>query len=133
MEMKQLVAAVAANEPRLRARLRELVEVESPSDDKAAVNRAGALVGTWIQQHEGQLKAHKTALYGDTLEARFGPVRSTRGRILLLTHLDTVWPLGTLATMPWRDSGGKLCGPGVLDMKAGVVMALEALAAFATA
>jgi glutamate carboxypeptidase len=130
MEMKPLVAAVAANEPRLRARIRELVEVESPSDDKAAVDRAGALVKTWIQQHRGRLKTHQCDVYGDILEARFGPPRSSaRGRILLLTHLDTVWPLGTLATMPWRDSGGRLCGPGVLDMKAGIVMAIEALAA----
>jgi glutamate carboxypeptidase len=130
MEMKPLVAAVAANEPRLRARIRELVEVESPSDDKAAVDRAGALVKTWIQQHRGRLKTHRCDVYGDILEARFGPPRSSaRGRILLLTHLDTVWPLGTLATMPWRDSGGRLCGPGVLDMKAGIVMAIEALAA----
>jgi glutamate carboxypeptidase len=130
MEMKPLVAAVAANEPRLRARIRELAEVESPSDDKAAVDRAGALVKTWIQQHRGRLKTHRCDVYGDILEARFAPPRSSaRGRILLLTHLDTVWPLGTLATMPWRDSGGRLCGPGVLDMKAGIVMAIEALAA----
>jgi glutamate carboxypeptidase len=130
MEMKLLVAAVAANEPRMRARIRELVEVESPSDDKAAVDRAGALTETWIKQHQGCLKTHKSALYGDVLEAQFGPVRSrSRGRILLLTHVDTVWPVGTLSKMPWRTSDGKLYGPGVLDMKAGIVMAIEALAA----
>jgi glutamate carboxypeptidase len=56
-------------------------------------------------------------------------VRSKLGRVLLLGHLDTVWPAGTLATMPWREAEGKLFGPGVLDMKAGVVMALEAVAA----
>ncbi len=128
--MKLLVAAVAANEPRMRARIRELVEVESPSDDKAAVDRAGALTETWIKQHQGCLKTHKSALYGDVLEAQFGPVRSrSRGRILLLTHVDTVWPVGTLSKMPWRTSDGKLYGPGVLDMKAGIVMAIEALAA----
>jgi glutamate carboxypeptidase len=48
---------------------------------------------------------------------------------LLLGHLDTVWPMGTLAKMPWREAEGKLWGPGVLDMKAGVVMALEAVSA----
>jgi glutamate carboxypeptidase len=47
----------------------------------------------------------------------------------LVGHLDTVWPIGTLAKMPWREAEGKLWGPGVLDMKAGVVMALEAMAA----
>jgi glutamate carboxypeptidase len=48
---------------------------------------------------------------------------------LLLGHLDTVWPIGTLSKMPWREKDGKIFGPGVLDMKAGVVMALEAVAA----
>ncbi len=127
--MKELVAAVAANQARMRSRIRELVEVESPSDDKAAVDRAGAVTETWIKALKGQLKRHKSALYGELLEAKFGPARSRRGRILLLGHLDTVWPMGTLAKMPWRDSGGKLWGPGVLDMKAGIVMAIEALAA----
>ena len=46
---------------------------------------------------------------------------------MLLGHLDTVWPVGTLAKMPWRAAEGKIFGPGVLDMKAGVVMALEAV------
>jgi len=48
---------------------------------------------------------------------------------LLLGHLDTVWPMGTLEKMPWKESDGKISGPGVLDMKAGVVMALEAVTA----
>ena len=65
--------------------------------------------------------------------ARWGGDR-TRGRdarrkpILLLGHLDTVWPMGTLAKMPFRVAKGKAFGPGVYDMKAGVVMALHALA-----
>ena len=49
--------------------------------------------------------------------------------MLLLGHLDTVWPLGTLKTMPWREREGRFWGPGVLDMKAGVAMALAAVAA----
>jgi glutamate carboxypeptidase len=61
------------------------------------------------------------------LEVRFGARRGPR--VMLLGHLDTVWPVGTLRTMPWREADGHLWGPGVLDMKAGVVMALEAVAA----
>jgi glutamate carboxypeptidase len=121
--------AVADAQPRLLARLRELVEIESPSHDKAAVDRAGALVAAWAEELGGQVKRHKQKHFGDVLELRFGPVRSRRGRVLLLGHLDTVWPMGTLARMPWREAEGKLFGPGVLDMKAGVVMALEAIAA----
>ena len=132
--MQDIAQIVAASEPRLRQRLRELVEVESPSEDKAAVDRANALVAGWAEGLGGKIKRHRQRAFGDVLELRFGatPGNKTRSklpRILLLGHLDTVWPLGTLAKMPWRESDGKLFGPGVLDMKAGVVMALEAIAA----
>jgi glutamate carboxypeptidase len=120
---------VATQEVRLLARLRALVEVESPSEDKAAVDRAGAMVIGWAEELGGQVKRHKRKDFGDVLELRFGAPRSRQGRVLLLGHLDTVWPMGTLAKMPWREAEGRLWGPGVLDMKAGVVMALEAIAA----
>ncbi len=60
------------------------------------------------------------------MEARFGP-RKKAGRVLLLGHLDTVWPVGTLETMPWQVAEGRIWGPGTLDMKAGVAMALTAI------
>jgi glutamate carboxypeptidase len=127
--MEEIVRRVAASEGRLKGRLRELVEVESPSEDKAAVDRAGDLVTRWAEELGGKVKRHKQKAFGDVLELRFGPARSKRGRVLLLGHLDTVWPKGTLKKMPWREVDGTLRGPGVLDMKAGVVMALEAVAA----
>jgi len=129
MNLMTLQAKVAANQPRLLARLRELVEIESPSEDKAAVDRASALVSTWAESLGATVKRHKQRHFGDVLELKFGPPRSKRPRILLLGHLDTVWPLGTLAKMPFRASQGKLYGPGILDMKSGVLMALEAIAA----
>ena len=129
MRMLDLDLVIAGNERQLKARLRELVEVESPSEDKAAVNRAGKLVAGWAEELGGRAKWHRQKAFGDVLELRFGPTRSKRGRVLLLGHLDTVWPMGTLKKMPWREAEGKLWGPGVLDMKAGVVMALEAVAA----
>ncbi len=135
MHMIDLEQIVRAGEERLKARLRALVEVESPSDDKAGVDRAGELVAVWAQALGAKVKRHKQKSFGDLLELRFGPPRSNgpssskRERLLLLGHLDTVWPTGTLAKMPWREADGNLYGPGVLDMKAGVVMALEALAA----
>jgi glutamate carboxypeptidase len=127
MTTAAFLTEVQANEARLQARLRELVEVESPSEDKAAVDRAGALVVGWAKELGGVVKVHRQKAFGDVLELRFG--RGRRSRVLLLGHLDTVWPMGTLAQMPWRAAEGKLWGPGVLDMKAGVVMALEAIAA----
>jgi glutamate carboxypeptidase len=124
--MTDLLQAVAANENRLRSRLRELVEIESPSEDKAAVENAGKAVQEWLKTSNCKLTRHKNRTFGDVFEFKFGS-KSKRGRVLLLGHLDTVWPLGTLKSMPWRESKGKLYGPGVLDMKAGVVMAIEAL------
>jgi glutamate carboxypeptidase len=127
MQMPDIVRKAKTGEAGLLQRLRELVEVESPSDNKAAVDRSNDLVAGWGQTLGATVKRHKQRAFGDVLELRFGPPRSKRSRILLLGHLDTVWPMGTLATMPWREANGKIFGPGVLDMKAGVMMALEAI------
>jgi glutamate carboxypeptidase len=122
-----LLAHLKANEARWVARLRELVLQESPSEDPTALNAAAALVEGWARELGGRAKYHRQKGYGDVLELRFGPQRTTRKPILLLGHLDTVWPLGTLKQMPWKQSGDKIYGPGVLDMKAGVIMALTAI------
>ena len=129
MRMMDLERIVSASEGRLRTKLRELVEVESPSEDKEGVDRAGELVARWAEEVGGTLRRYRQKEFGDVLELRFGAANRKRGRVLLLGHLDTVWPMGTLKKMPWREGEGKLWGPGVLDMKAGVVMALEAVAA----
>lgn len=109
--------------------LRALVELESPSDVPGAVNRAGDLVAELATGIGGRSKRHRRSGFGDVLELHFGPERPKRRPILLLGHLDTVWPLGTLRSMPWREADGRVRGPGVLDMKAGVMMALAALKA----
>lgn len=107
--------------------LKQLVNAESPSDNKAAVDAAVRLTASLAEAVGGRAKLHKQKHFGDVLELRFGPARSSRKPILLLGHLDTVWPLGTLATMPWRERDGRIYGPGVLDMKAGIAMALAAI------
>jgi glutamate carboxypeptidase len=89
------------------------------------------LVASLAKSAGGRVKIHKQKLFGDILELHFGPARDGRKPILLLGHLDTVWPLGTLGTMPWRKRDGRFYGPGVLDMKAGVAMALAAIRALA--
>jgi glutamate carboxypeptidase len=110
----------------IRSTLQELVQQESPSEDPQAVSAAASLV-TLQAQRGARAKRHKQTKFGDVLELRFGPQRSKQKPVLLLGHLDTVWPIGTLAKMPWREADGRYWGPGVLDMKAGVVMALAAL------
>jgi glutamate carboxypeptidase len=129
METKAIFEAVEAQPGWIAQRLRGLVEVESPSDDKAAVDDAVALVAGWATEVGGRVKLHKQKQFGDVLELRFGSARGGRKPVLLLGHLDTVWPLGTLEKMPWRERDGRFWGPGVLDMKSGVVMALAAIRA----
>jgi glutamate carboxypeptidase len=132
VQIQRLIEQVRRAEPRLRARLRKLVEIESPSDDREAVNRAADCVVDWARELGGEVLRHPGGSFGDVVELRFG-AGGNRKPVLVLGHLDTVYPMGTLATMPWREvqaeDGVRLQGPGVVDMKAGVVMALEAIAA----
>ena len=128
-QTQALYETVEAQWDWFHSRLRKLVETESPSDNKAAVDSAAALVAGWAEQLGSRIKLHRQRECGDVLELRFGPTRSARKPILLLGHLDTVWPLGTLKSTPWRADATRIYGPGVLDMKAGVVMALTAIRA----
>ncbi|WP_263411131.1 M20 family metallopeptidase [Terriglobus tenax] len=112
---------------RILTQTQALVSIESPSDDKAAVDRCADVLLELASDLAPRIKRHKQKQYGDILELRFGPRRRSQKPIVLLGHLDTVWPVGTLETMPWRQTATHLYGPGVLDMKLGVVMALEAL------
>jgi glutamate carboxypeptidase len=127
IDTKALLAAVADRSWWMTETLRRLVEVESPSDDKAAVDGAAELAAGIAHQIRGLVKLHKQKELGSILELRFGTARSHDKPVLLLGHLDTVWPLGTLRTMPWREKDGRFYGPGVLDMKAGVAMAFTAV------
>jgi glutamate carboxypeptidase len=127
MDAKAIFRHVEKKEGWIRDTLRELVQQESPSEDRLAVNAAMGIAERQAREHGAQAKRHRQSQFGDVLELRFGPSRTKQKPILLLGHLDTVWPIGTLAKMPWREADGRYWGPGVLDMKAGVVMALAAL------
>jgi glutamate carboxypeptidase len=127
MDAKAIFRQVEKKSEWIRATLHELVEQESPSEDRQAVNAAMALAENWAREQGARIKRHRQREFGDVLELHFGPPRSRQKPVLLLGHLDTVWPIGTLKKMPWREADGRYWGPGVLDMKAGVVMALAAL------
>ncbi|MDE1156645.1 MAG: M20 family metallopeptidase [Acidobacteriaceae bacterium] len=122
-----LLRLAVALERRLIERIRVLVEMESPSQDKSAVDRVTKVVAQWAQEAGANVRMYPNPKYGASLEARFGDATSEEKPVLLLGHLDTVWDTGTLKSMPWREDEHTLSGPGVLDMKAGVVMALTAL------
>lgn len=127
MDPKAILDCAGSRSEWIRSTLRELVLQESPSEDRLAVNAAVALVEGNARELGASVRRHGQSQFGDILELRFGPAHSMRKPVLLLGHLDTVWPVGTLATMPWREADGRYWGPGVFDMKAGVVMALAAV------
>ncbi len=127
--MRALLAGARRKQTRLIALTRQLVQAESPSDDKAAVDACIALAAARGKQVGGRVKLHRQHVRGNVLELRFGHsnAKDAAKPILILGHLDTVWPVGTLQTMPCRLSAGRLLGPGTLDMKAGVAMAFTAI------
>ncbi len=108
----------------------QLVKLESPTNDKAAVDRAVEFVADRLSPF-AKVKLYRQKQYGHHLRAEFKlPRRPKNGQVLALGHLDTVWETGTIRRMPFRRKGGRLWGPGVFDMKAGVAMlvfAAEAL------
>jgi glutamate carboxypeptidase len=109
--------------------LRELVERESPSQDKVAVDRLGEFVAAEFKRVGGQVIVHPAAPAGDNLQVEF-PARAGGGPpVLLLGHLDTVWEVGTLNAMPFEVREGRAWGPGVFDMKSGITQMIYALAA----
>lgn len=127
VSMRALLAGARRKQTALIELARRLVLAESPSTDKVAVDRCVMLAAERARELGGRVKMHRRLRFGNAMEARLGPRRRGEKPVLLLGHLDTVWPLGTLKTMHWRVAEGRLWGPGVLDMKAGVAMALTAL------
>jgi glutamate carboxypeptidase len=128
VSMRALLAGARRKQTALIDLTRKLVDAESPSPDKAAVDACMALALAHARKLGGRVKLHRQRGFADVMEARFGPQRRAGTKpVLLMGHLDTVWPLGTLKSMPCRVSEGRLWGPGTLDMKAGVAMAFTAL------
>src|SRR5712692_668124 len=110
--------------------IRRLVEIESASDDKAAVDRLGQFLADYLKS-VAEVKVYRVEHHGNHLRFEFRlPGKQQSGQILALGHIDTVWPVGTLGRMPFRVAEGRLWGPGVFDMKTGIailVFAAEAL------
>ena len=127
--MDPFLAHAQTHAPEIVALIRRFVECESPSDSPAAVNRFVELVSDTV----GPFAAVKTfpgGRFGKHLVAEMKlPGRKKSGQVMALGHSDTVWPLGTLASMPFREADGRLWGPGVFDMKAGIAFFIFAVKA----
>lgn len=133
--MDPILSHIRLRQDAIIALIRQFVECESPSDNPAAVNRFVELIADTVSP----FARTKTVSPGLRQDAKFGkhlvcemqlPGGRKHGQILALGHSDTVWPMGTLRGMPFRRADGRLWGPGVLDMKAGIaffIFAVQAL------
>src|SRR5260370_9161284 len=106
--------------------IRELVEIESPSDNKAAGDEVAEAIAHKFSRLGGEVHVHPAKDFGNHVQVNFAG--KSAKPVLLLGQYDTVYPLGTLATMPCRAVHNRLTGPGVLDMKSGIALMLHALA-----
>ncbi len=109
--------------------LRQAVRIESPSNSKAGVDRLADFFARQFRQHGGEARILGHAKAGSAVSAQFWNGKRGAHPILLLGHLDTVWEEGTLAHMPFRVRNGRAYGPGIFDMKSGIVCALWAIRA----
>lgn len=111
--------------------LKQLVVLESPTQDKKAVDACAAYVSRELKRIGCKVTTYPQKDLGDLVVAEFAPgrIKDADDEILVLTHIDTVWPVGKIVKMPFYVQGNRIYGPGVLDMKAGLVMVLAALRA----
>jgi glutamate carboxypeptidase len=110
--------------------LKKAVEIESPSNSPSAVNRMAQFFAGEFKRSGGKVQARAHSRAGAAVIGEFWGGQRRRGKpILMLGHTDTVWAQGTLASMPFRIRGGRAYGPGILDMKSGIVCGLEAIRA----
>jgi glutamate carboxypeptidase len=109
--------------------IRWLVEQESMSREAEATRRIAEQFGERLARIGPQVELLSDPRYGATLRARFEGASNDEARLLVVGHLDTVWPIGTLARRPFRIEGDRAYGPGIFDMKAGVAIAAFAMRA----
>jgi glutamate carboxypeptidase len=113
---------------RMSADLEALVSMESPSEDAARVSLLAGWIRDRLRERGVGAELRPCPPRGEAVLASLGP---RDGRTLLLGHLDTVWPVGSLLANPYRVQGDRAQGPGVFDMKAGIAVAMAVLAALA--
>ena len=106
--------------------LRRMVDMESFSTDKAATDLLGVHIRGRLEELGARVQVIPQAQVGDHMIADVGDGEE---QVLILCHMDTVWPTGTLGERPFRVEDGRAYGPGILDMKAGIAVTLHALQA----
>lgn len=119
---------LATQQLEIVTRVREMVLQESPTHDKPSCDRLCEYLARHFEALGGRVKVHRRDTAGNHLQVDFAGPKGCKP-LLLLGHYDTVYDVGTLATMPWREDKGRLYGPGVFDMKSGIAQMMWAIAA----
>src|SRR5271155_2395211 len=126
-QMQALHRELRNREQEIVRLLRKFVECESRSHNKAAVDRFGRMVASEWRRRGAKVRVLRQSKRGNHVRAELWlGAGKPIGQILILGHLDTVYPPGTLAKMPFHIKAGRAYGPGTFDMKAGLVLALAA-------
>lgn len=127
--MDTILSFVRSQQPEFIELCRKFVECESPSDDPGAVARFADLVAETVSGF-ARVRKFPGGRFGPHVQCEFElPGSGKDGQILVLGHSDTVHPVGSLRAMPFREADGRLWGPGLLDMKAGIVSLIFAVRA----
>lgn len=127
-----LLQWLARQQPQMVGAIKNMVEIESPSSNKAAVDELGQHLAKELRRQGAKVTVHPQRPVGDHLQADFPAGRGGNAGarpVLLLGHLDTVWEMGTLRTMPFLLQKQRLWGPGVYDMKTGIAQMMFAVRA----
>lgn len=123
---KVLGSSVDEARAALLSRIRTYVEMESPSGDAARIVQLSEHIEEELHDAGATVQRHDAPGLGRNLSADFAGSDPQRGTVVLLAHIDTVHPVGTIETMPFRVVDGRATGPGVYDMKTGAALFVEA-------
>ena len=126
--MKRILRELRGRQGAMVKLLGELVRRESPSHVKSAVDECAEMVAREWRRRGANVRILQQRERGNHVRAEiWGGAGRASGQIMVLGHTDTVYPLGTLAKMPFRVALGRAWGPGTFDMKGGIVLALNAV------
>jgi glutamate carboxypeptidase len=124
--MSQILEYLRRRQDAMVRTLGQLVMLESPSDDRTAVNAVGDFLANAFGDLDAEVESLPQTTFGDHLRVTWG---EGNGQVLLLGHMDTVWPVGETERRPFLIEGPRGTGPGIFDMKGGLVVGLYALTA----
>lgn len=120
--LESAIAWLADQRGAMQTALADLVDIDSNSHDKAGTDRVAAAMRGWLLADDIEATHHADPAEGDVLLARLPGINASQAPVVLMGHRDTVFPTGTVLQRPWRVDGDRGYGPGVSDMKSGLVL-----------